>query len=130
MLPRVRSIGYLPALLSPEFAVDERYSEIRRTDGEGFGPAEPLAYWGDLLAAGVAPPQITVLAVGGGEIAAFEYRLALALGGWVGVVRESGHEAERLLADPIWSASRRLFEVPADAAGIGRFLRRAGAIIS
>jgi predicted ATPase len=130
MLPRVQSVGYLPAVLGADFAVDQRYSRIRRTDGDDFGPAEPLAYWRDLLAADIAPAQVAVLAIGGGEIAAFEYRLALALGGWVGVLRETGHEAAKLLADPVWSASRRLFEVPSDGVGIRRFLRRSGSIIA
>jgi hypothetical protein len=130
MLPRLQSVGYVPAVVGAEFAVDQRYSRIRRTDGNDFGPAEPLAYWSDLLAGGIAPAQVAVLAIGGGEIAAFEYRLALALGGWVGVLRETGHEAAQLLADPVWSASRRLFEVPNDGVGIRRFLRRAGSIIA
>jgi len=127
-LPLARSIGYVPAVLPPDVALDQRYSEIRESDGDDFGPAEPLAYWRDFLACGVTPSQVAVLGIGGGDIAAFEYRLALALGAWVGILRETGREAAELLVDPTWSASRRLFEVPADADGIRRFLTRAGTL--
>ncbi|MDP9334238.1 MAG: serine/threonine-protein kinase [Actinomycetota bacterium] len=127
-LPDARSIGYVPAVLPPDVAIDVRYSAIRRTDGDRFGPTEPLAYWADLLAAGVPPVRVAVLGIGGGEIAAFEYRLALALGASAGVLRESGREVAELLADPMWSASRRLFEVRADTSGIRGFLRRVGAL--
>ena len=127
-LPKARSIGYVPAVLPLRVAIDDRYSAIRRSDGNEFGPAEPLAYWADLLAAGVPPARVVLLGIGGGAIAAFEYRLALALGASVGVLRESGREVAELLADPIWSASPRLFEVRADASGIRGFLRAMGVL--
>jgi hypothetical protein len=110
-------------------AVDERHSKIRRSDGVDFGPAEPLAYWHDLFAANIAPHQVAVLGIGGGSIAAFEYRLALALGAWAGMLRETGRSSAELLSDPVWSGSRRLFEVGTDAEGIRRFLARAGIVV-
>jgi hypothetical protein len=127
-LPSAKTIGYVPAVLPPDVPLDDRYSEIRRSDGIDFGPADALAYWSDILASGIAPDQVAVLGIGGGEIAAFEYRLALVLGAWVGILRETGREAAKLLVDPTWSEARKLFEVSTDADGIHRFLTRVGAI--
>jgi hypothetical protein len=50
----VRSVGYLPAALPEGVEEDARYDELRRSDGDAFGPAEPLAYWRDLIDEGCA----------------------------------------------------------------------------
>jgi hypothetical protein len=60
--------------------------------------------------------------VNGGEIAAFEYRLALALGARVGLVEGSGREADRLFQDPTWANSPNLTRLPADPQAIRSFL--------
>ena len=52
-----------------------------------------------------------MLALGGGEIAAVEFRIALGLGATVGVLRGSGREADLLLQDRDWAASERLKEL-------------------
>jgi predicted ATPase/class 3 adenylate cyclase len=127
-LPEVQVVGYTPAFPPDDAAFEHdlrRYRQIRRTDTTNrFGPAEPLLYWTDVLDSNIPPSQVCVLGIGGGELAAFEYRLALTLGGYVGVLRESGREGSELLAAASWSESDRLFEVPADVDGIRRFLRR------
>jgi tetratricopeptide (TPR) repeat protein len=120
-----RVVGYLPAAVPDDVSVDDdprRYTELRRSDGHGFGPREPLRYWADALTSGLHAEAVHVLAIGGGPISAFECRLALALGTRVGAIKGSGGSATDLLRDPIWSASGRVEEVDATAAAIGRFL--------
>jgi ppGpp synthetase/RelA/SpoT-type nucleotidyltranferase len=119
---RICSVGYLPRL-KPRWAVeDARYSHILNTDGADFSPVEPLQNWIDLLAAGIKPSQVRLLGINGGEIAAFEYRLALALGATVGILRESGREAGRLLWDTEWRDSPNLIFLPADLMTLKAFV--------
>ena len=65
-----------------------------------------------------------MLGFGGGEIAAFEYRLALALGATVGVVSGTGRAVDELLKDSLWSAvpGLRLFPLPPDAKTLRAFV--------
>jgi ppGpp synthetase/RelA/SpoT-type nucleotidyltranferase len=119
----VHSIGYLPAGALPEDAVaDDRYSEIRRTDGAGFSPLEPIQNWVDLLLSGVRPEDVKVLGISGGEIAAIEYRIALALGASVGVIEDTGREVSRLLADEQWTVAETLLPLPHDAQTVRAFI--------
>ena len=84
----VRAVGYLQATVPPDVEVDaERYAVIRRTAGEDFSVEEPLRYWADIMAAGVAA-DVRVLAIGGGRISEAEYRMALAFGARVGADEE------------------------------------------
>ncbi|MGZ4395626.1 MAG: RyR domain-containing protein [Gaiellaceae bacterium] len=120
---RVRSIGYLPKSGLPADAVpDPRYSEIRTTDGTGFSPLEPLQNWIDLLLSGVRLDEVKVLGISGGEIAALEYRVALALGASVGIVEDTGREAARLLADEHWAVSQTLLPLPHDPQTVRAFI--------
>jgi len=114
-------IGYVPTKLPERVAVDDRYSEIRRTSGRAFGAWEPLRYWADVLASGLAPRAIRLIAVAGGPISSLEYRFALALGALVGVVRGSDGEAESLLRDTRWSHSSRLAILEPDEGSIRTF---------
>jgi hypothetical protein len=107
----VRSVGYLPSGLPEDVTPDERYDELQRTDGERFSALEPLAYWRDLLDAGVAARDVRVLAIGGGRLTALELRIALALGTNVGVMAGSGGTSSALLRDPTWGTSSRLSEI-------------------
>ena len=107
-----RAIGYLPASVPDDVRVDdERYAELRRTTGEDFSVAEPLQYWSDVVASGIVPADVRVLAIGGGRISAAEYRMALALGARVGAISGSGGSASELLRDPWWAATARLVEL-------------------
>ena len=118
----VVAIGYVPARMSSGAQVDARYDEVRVSVGHDFSITESLQAWADLLASGIRPSCVKVLAVNGGPIAAAEYRIALALGAVVGVVRESGREADILLRDPEWCRSPNLVPLVADAAAVHRFL--------
>ena len=120
---RVHSIGYLPASgLPPDAVPDRRYSEIRRTDNAGFSPLEPLQNWIDLLLSGIKPEDVKVLGISGGDIAAIEYRIALALGASVGVIEDTGREASRLLADEQWAVSQTLLPLPQDPQTVRAFI--------
>jgi ppGpp synthetase/RelA/SpoT-type nucleotidyltranferase len=112
--PELQTIGFLPRELPSGEAVDDRYCEIRRTDGEGFNPSEPLRYWVDLIVSDISPTNVKLLGINGGSIAGIEYRLALALRASVAVVAGSGHEAARLIQDDEWSASETLIQLPND----------------
>jgi class 3 adenylate cyclase len=118
-----RAIGYLPAEVPEDVQVDdERYAELRRTTGEDFSVAEPLQYWSDVVAGGIAPSDVRLLAIGGGQISAAEYRMALALGARVGAISGSGGSASELLRDPWWAATARLVELVPELAAMREFL--------
>ena len=119
----IRTIGYVPRLTPTDVSVDTRYSEIRYTEGDDFSTLEPLKYWGDIIASGILPSQVKLLGLNGGTITAFEYRIALALGAYVAVVRDSGGEAAKLLMDDDWSTSKMLLCLPADVMTIRTFIR-------
>jgi hypothetical protein len=71
----IHTIGYIPKLVPADATVDknqDRYDEIRRTDGAGFSPLESLQNWIDLLAAGIRPTDVKLLGINGGTIAAAE----------------------------------------------------------
>jgi ppGpp synthetase/RelA/SpoT-type nucleotidyltranferase len=118
----IRTIGYLPELIPADATVDKRYSEIRKTEGSGFSPLEPLQNWIDIIAAGLEPSEVKVLGINGGRIAAIEYRIALALGATVGVVEESGREVAKLLRDEKWLSLKKLVHLPADAMTVRAFI--------
>jgi tetratricopeptide (TPR) repeat protein len=118
----IRSVGYLPSTLPPEVAADERYDELRSTQGTGFSAAEPLGYWRDLLDDGGTPADVRVISIGGGRLTALELRIALSLGSHVGVVTGSGGASTALLGDPTWGTSGRLVELEPTAAALRAFL--------
>jgi ppGpp synthetase/RelA/SpoT-type nucleotidyltranferase len=118
----IRTIGYLPKLIPADATVDKRYREIRKTEGSGFSPLEPLQNWIDIIDAGLELSEVKVLGINGGMITATEYRIALALGATVGVVEESGREGTKLLRDEKWLNSRKLIRLPADAMTVRAFI--------
>ncbi len=118
----LRTIGYIPQLISADVTVDGRYSQIRKTDGNGFSALEPLQYWIDLLASGILPGQVKLLGFGGDVIAATEYKIALALGASVGLIEGSGRAAAELELDVEWNGGRSLLRLPADAMTLRAFV--------
>jgi ppGpp synthetase/RelA/SpoT-type nucleotidyltranferase len=114
---RIRALGYLPAQVPEDATPDtdeRRYARLVRTSGASFSALEPLQSWIDLAAAGISPRDVRVIGINGGAIAALEFRVALALGATVGVIAGSGREADRILADPLWSSSASLVPLPSD----------------
>jgi ppGpp synthetase/RelA/SpoT-type nucleotidyltranferase len=128
----IQTIGYVPRGVehnAPNVNVDRdvrRYRELRLTESDVFGPLEPLQGWTDICTSGMRPGEVALLGIGGGPIAAFEYRLALALGARVGVIEGSGREADRLLGDPDWAASTNLYRLTPTARAIREFLGASG----
>ena len=109
-----KTVGYLPNLLPRGAKTDDRYDLILGTGGSGFSPLEPLQMWLDLLASGVQPSRVKLVGIGGGKIAAIEYRLALSLGAEVGVLAESLRAAKELLNDDRWREHKNLVSLIPD----------------
>ena len=109
-----KTVGYLPNLLPRDAKTDDRYDLILGTGGSGFSPLEPLQMWVDLLASGVQPSRVKLVGIGGGKIAAIEYRLALSLGAEVGVLAESLRAAKELLNDDRWREHKNLVSLIPD----------------
>jgi class 3 adenylate cyclase/tetratricopeptide (TPR) repeat protein len=118
----VHTVGYLPRTLPVETELDSRYRELRRTAGASFSPIEPLAYWRDLLDEGARASDVRMIGMGGGQIAAAEYAIGLALGATVGIIRGSGRAADDILSDAHWSSSRRLIPLKPDLDTMRSFL--------
>lgn len=118
-------VGYLPDRRSAGLAalLDARYDAWVFSRGRGFSVAEPLAYWKHLLAAGVDPEGVRLIGLGGGRLAAFEYRLALAMGARVGLIAGSGRAADDMLRDHRWRGCRTLQSVAPRLPALRAFLK-------
>ena len=116
--------GYIPRLLPEDAEKDKRYDKIVVSGADKFSPAQVLHGWEDILAAGIKASDVLLRGFGGGKIAAFEYRLALALGATVGVVSGTGGAADGLLKDSLWFTIPKLplFPLPADAKTLRAFV--------
>ena len=119
----ISTIGYLPAVLLAGIEMDSRYRQVLSTDGKDFSALEPLQYWIDLISSGIPPAQVKLIGINGGEISAFEYRLALMLGARVAVIENSGREAANLFKDPYWGNSKTLLKLSAEKKEIESFVR-------
>ncbi len=115
-------IGYHPAVLAADAPPDRRYDHLVEIGDEGFSPDQILANWKDILAAGIKPQDVHVIGIGGGDVSAVEYRVALTLGATVGVVMDTGGAAEALLKDPLWKTYRNLLPLPNEPATLRAFL--------
>jgi len=118
----VQRVAYLHANLSEPDARHPGYDRVRTIVGQGYTPLGPIQTWVDILACGIPPRNVRVLGINGGQLSAFEYRLALALGATVGIVLGSGREADRILTDPYWGKHPRLLPLPPDAMTLRHFL--------
>jgi hypothetical protein len=94
---RITTVGYVPKYLPSGVILDNRYDKRVETKGTDFSPLQPLQNWIDILAAGIAPASVRLLGINGGNISAFEYRLAAALGARVGLLRGSEGKADELI---------------------------------
>jgi hypothetical protein len=117
-------ISYLPEELPKDAQWHRSYRIIGRIPGKGFSGRELVACWCDLLLNGVPPEQIVVLGINGGPVAHLEYRMALAFGAKVGVIRDSGRAAAALLADPDWKDNPRLCVLPENKLVIWAYANR------
>jgi ppGpp synthetase/RelA/SpoT-type nucleotidyltranferase len=114
-------LGYIPRQIPWDQPVDRRYTEHVPSDGRSYGAGHTLLYWTDLILAGVEPKEVRLLGIDGGKIAAFEYRLALALGAHVAIMEPATRAAKETLQDPDWARNTRLISVLDDARSIQAF---------
>lgn len=122
----IRTLGYLSEELPPDktATIDNRYHEHRRTAGtREFSVLEPLQNWLDLLVSGIKPENVCVLGINGGRIAAFEYRLAWALGANVAMLQNTGREADKFEADIQTGDYQGMLVLPRDPMSVQAFLR-------
>ena len=118
----IHSIGFVPRDAA-EVPIDDRYREIRYTQGADFSAMEPIQYWCDLITSGVRPQHVRVFGIDGGPISASEYKMALALGVSVALLEGSGREAKAIRHNRQWRASPGLICVPVDPYVIEEFAK-------
>jgi hypothetical protein len=119
------ALGYLPASIPKDVKVDDRYDELIYTEGSEFSPRQLLQNWIDLIATGGKPQDVLVFGINGGEIAALEYRLALALGATVGLIQSSGRAVKELIPDANWWNAAKLLWLPDDPMTLRAFVNPA-----
>ena len=119
--------AYLPEYRPENGREDERYNRLFVIKGQqGFSAAEPLRAWAHILASGVDPADVRVLAINGGDVTELEMYVGLALGARVGIVRQSGRRADAVAAipdDEVWWTSGQRLVLPDDAMTIRAFLQ-------
>ena len=124
-------IAYLPEEpYLPDDAREHDGYHIIRTPRMGFSPLDPLQTWIDLLTNGIMPWDVRLLGINGGELAAFEYQIALVAGATVGIVEHSGRAASDLLPDIDWWSRGNLVKLPRDPMSIRAFANPGGLCFS
>jgi len=116
-------VGYVPQRMKSN--IDKkatRYDHMCRTQGAHFSLLEPLQAWTDLVVAGVDLNDIKLLGINGGQIAAAEFRIALCLGATVGIIKDSGREADELFEDKDWQSASNLLNIPKDTMTLQMFV--------
>ena len=119
----IQTVGYVPK--GKAESIDKRYTEIWFTDGNNFSPTELLQYWIDILASDIRVSDVKFLGINGGRISALEYKIALAFGASVGIIQNSGMEADRLLSDREWNTSTNLLTLTKDPKDCYSFIQTA-----
>jgi hypothetical protein len=106
-------VGYVPAGEGDKAL----YANLRETTGADFSELEPLVMWTDILAAGISPAEVSLVACPGGPITRAEILLARALGARVGWLDPEG-EAPLALDDDLPGGAEDIVELPPDAMSI------------
>lgn len=114
--------GYAPRALPADAPRDFRYDQFIEVGQDKFSAAQVLRYWADILAAGIEPRSVHLVGIGGGHVSAVEYRIALALGAAVGIVKGTGGSADELLDDAQWSGLSNVQRLPCDARKVREFV--------
>ena len=114
-------LAYRPERLPDKARPHDGYDE-HDCIGDDFEPEQILRIWADILAAGIPPSEVLELGFGGGPLSALEYRIALSLGAEVGLVSNTGGEAETLPSDPIWAGLPNLLPVVDDPMTVRAFV--------
>jgi hypothetical protein len=116
----INAVGYLPH--ARQALADSRYSRQRFTEGDDFSPGDPLAFHEDWVVDQGVPSDLRLIGIGGDDIAACEYKIAIALGVRVGLIVGSGGAADGLLGDTLWTGVPNLTSLT-DRASVESFLR-------
>ena len=112
-------IGYVPQGSGDR----ELYASLRETDGAQFSELEPLMMWTDILAAGLSPAQVSLVATPGGQITRAEVLIARALGATVAWLDPEG-EAPIALDDDLPGGAENIIELPSDAMSVRAVISR------
>ncbi|MFA5414400.1 MAG: RyR domain-containing protein [Methanoregula sp.] len=117
--------GYYPEKIPMgKITVDTRYESLRNTPLDHFSALEAAQYWTDIIGSGISPANVRVIGIGGGEISAAEYRMALALGAQVGVLDGGGGAAEALFEDKDWRGLPGIVRLLRDGETIRAFITK------
>jgi len=119
---RIDAIGYLPGVLPDGVREGEGYGVLVRTAGTAFSPLEPLQAWTDMVAEGVDPRNVTLVAYAGRDITRAECHIALALGARVGLIVDETLPAAHRLDDEALDGAAGLVRLPLQAAALRAFL--------
>jgi len=112
-------VGYIPKHLPEDAPKDLRYDRfVVVSEDARFSPGQILRMWEDLQRAGTTPDRVIVLGLGGGNLTATEFHVALSLGASVAVVTGSGGAADAIIADPVWNGVPALLALPLDEASV------------
>ncbi|GAB6093850.1 hypothetical protein JCM14469_01020 [Desulfatiferula olefinivorans] len=118
----IQKKSYIPKLVPSDARIHDSFETIE-TDGAGFSALEPIQTWIDLLFHGINPSDVKLIGINGGQISQFEYRLALAMGAKVGIIKESGRAATEIFNNADWIDVPNLFELPNDPQSVRIFVQ-------
>jgi ppGpp synthetase/RelA/SpoT-type nucleotidyltranferase len=108
----IQLCGYTYKNTDP-YSVHEAYTLVERPD-DSYSPGQAVQYWVDILASGIDTKDVKLVGINGGEIAAIEYRMALALGAKVFIFGSSGRAASEIIRDSRFNENKNLINVPDD----------------
>jgi len=117
----IKTVGYIPKNFPKDVRVDERFLKIHKTNGNDFSFLEALHYWTDIVLDDLTISKIKLLGIGGGKISAFEYRLGLVFGAFVGILEKILGVGTDLLQDSNWKCEN-LTNVENNSDDIRKFL--------
>jgi ppGpp synthetase/RelA/SpoT-type nucleotidyltranferase len=117
----IKTVGYIPKNFPEDVKVDERFLKIHQTNGNDFSFLEALHYWTDIVLNELTISKIKLIGIGGGKISAFEYRLALVFGAFVGILEKFVGSGTELLQDSTWKCEN-LTNVENNSDHIKKFL--------
>lgn len=122
----IKKMAYLPQYI-PQTSEKHPAFEAVETSGTGFSTRECIQSWCDLVAGGIDPQDVILLGINGGDIAACEFRVALALGATVGLIGDSGRAVQQVVDDPDWKSHENLLILPNDPLTVKCFIQKAAA---
>jgi hypothetical protein len=105
---RFQLLGYLPGKLPEGIGRSPGYDQFISSRTEDFSREDVLNYWVDILFRRIPMERIMLAGISGGRLSLFEYKVALAMGVKVALLKDSGGSVQEILEDPYWSAQQNL----------------------